>query len=166
MRLCLNNISVSFGDNEVLKNINFEVNTKDKIDLDKIDIYATGYANQMLDYGKAYKFSIKVNEGTNELYMYAYNEFNLPIVSDYECTVTENNIKLNIPYDKHLSCQVLKDILSSLLQYSVNFLNEHNLVEKNFLNGYLLSLLFCRNPRLHTVFSCPVCHKTLQFLHL
>ncbi len=31
MRLCLNNISVSFGDNEVLKNINFEVNTKDKI---------------------------------------------------------------------------------------------------------------------------------------
>lgn len=31
MRLCLNNISVSFGDNEVLKDINFEVNTKDKI---------------------------------------------------------------------------------------------------------------------------------------
>lgn len=31
MRLCLNNINVSFGDNEVLKNINFDVNTKDKI---------------------------------------------------------------------------------------------------------------------------------------
>ena len=31
MRLCLNDISVSFGDKEVLKNINFEVNTKDKI---------------------------------------------------------------------------------------------------------------------------------------
>ena len=31
MRLCLNNVCVSFGDNEVLKNINFEVNTKDKI---------------------------------------------------------------------------------------------------------------------------------------
>ncbi len=31
MRLCLNNINVSFRDNEVLKNINFEVNTKDKI---------------------------------------------------------------------------------------------------------------------------------------
>lgn len=81
------------------KSIEIQINTKDKMDLDKIDIYATGYANQMLDYGKAYKFSIKVNEGANELYMYAYNEFNLPIVSDYECTVTENNIKLNIPYD-------------------------------------------------------------------
>ena len=31
MRLCLNDISVSFGENEVLKNINLEVNTKDKI---------------------------------------------------------------------------------------------------------------------------------------
>ena len=31
MRLCLNDVTVSFGDKEVLKNINFEVNTKDKI---------------------------------------------------------------------------------------------------------------------------------------
>ncbi len=31
MRLFLNNITVSFGDNEVLKDISFEVNTKDKV---------------------------------------------------------------------------------------------------------------------------------------
>ena len=31
MRLNLNKISVSFGDNEVLKNVDFEVNTKDKV---------------------------------------------------------------------------------------------------------------------------------------
>ena len=33
MRLSLNNISVSFGENEVLKNIDFVVNDKDKIAL-------------------------------------------------------------------------------------------------------------------------------------
>ena len=31
MRLNLRDINVSFGENEVLKNINFEINTKDKI---------------------------------------------------------------------------------------------------------------------------------------
>ena len=31
MRLYLDNISVSFGENEVLKNVCFEVNTKDKV---------------------------------------------------------------------------------------------------------------------------------------
>ena len=31
MRLCLNNISVSFGDNTVLNNINMEINSKDKV---------------------------------------------------------------------------------------------------------------------------------------
>ena len=31
MRLCLENISVSFGGSEILKNVCFEVNTKDKV---------------------------------------------------------------------------------------------------------------------------------------
>ena len=31
MRLFLNDINVSFGDNEILKNITFEVNDKEKI---------------------------------------------------------------------------------------------------------------------------------------
>ena len=31
MRLFLDNISVSFGENEILKNVNFEVNSKDKV---------------------------------------------------------------------------------------------------------------------------------------